>query len=310
MRKIVPFICLTIILGGCSMSTKNQEIESKNKENIILGQGDIELNSNEFVRVQDYNGDGYTLRDSENTKAILSGKHGLIERAVEKYFLTKHETPVIVHNILPAKDGATVFVESFGEPHFYTYAVVPVDIKSKKIDTDSIFTQEGVIESAITSSLYAMMYEKEFKNLDNYLEEIATTNPVTGLPLQVVERVKGNGYSNSFYFVDVSAKYNKDPYLAFIENPNISKEELLNKFADYFDPKHISIGITLYMKEDGQEPDEELYNKIVEDIKQKDDIPSGSYALILHDNLINKVVANATKKNSIKKTVTNMILKE
>ncbi|MDQ0233676.1 hypothetical protein J2S19_005033, partial [Metabacillus malikii] len=43
-----------------------------------------------------------------------------------------YKTEVKVHNVVGSQDAATVFVESVGEPHFYTYAVVPIENKRKK----------------------------------------------------------------------------------------------------------------------------------------------------------------------------------
>lgn len=48
-----------------------------------------------------------------------------------------------------AKDGATVFIESAGEPHFYTYAVVPIDETSEKVDIGNIQADEYQVQNAI-----------------------------------------------------------------------------------------------------------------------------------------------------------------
>lgn len=62
-----------------------------------------------------------------------------------------------------AKDGATVFVESKGEPHFFTYAVVPINVKEKKVMTDQIWADEFQVENAIKGGLYHMIFSEEFK---------------------------------------------------------------------------------------------------------------------------------------------------
>ena len=289
MRKVIPFIFLTIVLGGCSMTTKEDD-------KIILGDGDVKLKAENFIRVQDYNGEGYTLQNGEETKEIIAGKQDIIDNAVQSFFKSKHNTEVIVHNIVPAVDAASVFVESVGTPHFYTYAVVPIDKENKTIKEEQIFTQEGEVESAITTALYAMIYEEEFENLDAYLNKLVSDYPVTGLPIEAVEKVGGNGYSSSYYFLDTTVDYIYEPYNAYIENPSITKQELSEKFSNFFDPEWLTIAITLYMSNEDVDPDEELYDQILSDIESMDNIPPGAYSLVLHDNLINFQYASALKK--------------
>jgi len=78
---------------------------------------------------------------------------------VKKFFFEKYKTEVLVHNLVGNMDGVSVFVESFGEPHFYTVAIVPIDVNNKTIETDKVFTQAGQAEDALASGLYAMVYE-------------------------------------------------------------------------------------------------------------------------------------------------------
>ena len=207
-------------------------------------------------------------------------------------------------------DGAAVYVESIGEPHFYTLAVVPIDVRKKILKTDNVFTQEGEVERAIVTAMYAMMYEEEFANLDAYLKKLVNENSVTGLRMEAVESVGGNRYSTPYYFVEYGEINKEAPLSLYLDNPNITKVEIKTKLQDYFKPEKITIAVTLYMSEGDQDPDGALYDKIISDIKEMDNIPPGSYSLTLHDNLINAKVSNASKASSINKTVMNKILKE
>ncbi|WP_404443030.1 DUF1672 domain-containing protein [Sutcliffiella horikoshii] len=65
-------------------------------------------------------GEGYTLKNGEKTDKIAKENKEEITKAVEKFFLEKYKTEVIVHNRVGANDGASVYVESLREPHFYT----------------------------------------------------------------------------------------------------------------------------------------------------------------------------------------------
>src|SRR5699024_8615419 len=43
--------------------------------------------------------------------------------------------------------------------------------------------------------------EEEFAHLHHLLEELAAEYPIVGSPQEVIERVKGNGYTTPYYFI-------------------------------------------------------------------------------------------------------------
>lgn len=304
-KMALALVSTTLLLGGCNM-----EVESK-KEPEILGKGDVALDASSFVSVQDYTGEEYTLQDGAKTDKIAEANREEVEQAVKEFFLNKYKTEVKIHNIVGAVDGASVFVESLGEPHFYTFAIVPIDVEKEKVETDKVWSQEGQIEDAISTGLYAMIYDQEFSNLDKYLEQVIADNPVVGARIEAVERVGANGFATPYYYTSAAGEHFTQLYNKYIENPTISKEELKSSMEKYdFDSNLMLITITLYMKESDTDPDEELYDQIVSDIEQMDDIPRGSYSVILHDNLINAEYADGSKKSSINKTVLDEIRKE
>ncbi|WP_144540691.1 DUF1672 family protein [Psychrobacillus sp. FSL K6-2843] len=304
-KMALAIVSTTLLLGGCNVDVENT------KETKILGNGDIALDSESFVSVQDYKGDEYTLQNGEKTDKIAEENRDSIEQAVNEFFLNKYKTEVKIHNIVGAVDGASVFVESIGEPHFYTFAIVPINVEKEKVETDKVWSQEGQIEDAISTGLYAMVNDQEFSNLDKYLNEITSKNPIVGVRMEAVERVGANGFATPYYYTSASGEYFTELYNKYIEDPTISKEELKSSFEKYnFDSNLMLITITLYMKESDTAPDEALYDQIVSDIEQMEGIPQGSYSVILHDNLINAEYANGSKKSSINKTKLNEIMKE
>lgn len=301
----VAIVSTTLLLGGCNM-----EVESK-KEPEIIGKGDVALDSSSFVSVQDYTGEEYTLQDGAETDKIAEANREEIEQAVKDFFLNNYKTEVKIHNIVGAVDGASVFVESLGEPHFYTFAIVPIDIEKEKVEADKVWSQEGQIEDAITTGLYAMIHDQEFSTLDNYLEKLTEENPIVGTRMEAVEKVGANGFATPYYYTSAAGEYFTELYNKYIENPTISKEELKSSMKKYdLDSNLMLITVTLYMKESDTNPDEVLYDKIVSDIEQMDGLPPGSYSVILHDNLINAEYADGSKKSSINKTALNEIRKE
>ncbi|NME06738.1 MULTISPECIES: DUF1672 family protein [unclassified Psychrobacillus] len=304
-KMAVAIVSTTLLLGGCNM-----EVESK-KESEIIGKGDVALDSSSFVSVQDYTGEEYALQDGEETDKIAEANREEIEQAVKDFFLNNYKTEVKIHNIVGAVDGASVFVESIREPHFYTFAIVPIDVENEKVEVDKVWSQEGQIEDAITTGLYAMIHDQEFSTLDNYLEKLTEENPLVGTRMEAVEKVGANGYATPYYYTSAAGEYFTELYNKYIENPTISKEELKSSMKKYdLNSNLMLITITLYMKESDTDPDEVLYDKIVSDIEQMEGLPRGSYSVILHDNLINAEYADGSKKSSLNKTALNEIRKE
>lgn len=302
----------SLLVGGCTGMdnlTNKENVEGKepsteNKKNAY----EIE----NFVRIQNYKGEGYKLRDSRpETGQLAEENREEIEKAVQQFFLNNYKTEVIVHNIVGAVDGATVFVESVGEPHFYTYAIISIDVDSGTVETDEVWSEEGQVENAIQGALYAMIYEHEFATLDKYLESILQNYPVVGIPVEAVEKVGGSGFSSSVYRTSKLGNEFQGIYDMYLENPEISKEELKKNLSKAdFKPNQMLILIELYMKESDMEPDQAVFEKIVSDIKEMKGIPKGSYTIILNDNLIDKRRGIGTKDNTLESMNPNEIIKE
>src|SRR5690625_4491834 len=187
------------------------------------------LNMENNVHIQEDTGEGFTLSDANpKTGEIAEANRDEVATAVEGFFKNKYKTEVDVHNIVSAVDGVSVFVESVGEPHFYSFAIVPIDIKNKQVKTDQVWSQEGQVESALNSGLYVMAYEEEFAKLDDYLASVEERFPVVGMNIEVAENTQGNGYNTPYYF----PKALFDPmYEFYLENPTITKGEL-RKYLD------------------------------------------------------------------------------
>ncbi|MEN1970435.1 DUF1672 family protein [Lentibacillus sp. N15] len=290
--------------------SKSNDKTNKHETNTVDDKKN-EYEKENFVPIQEYTGQGYTLRDSRpETGQIANEHHNEVEKAVQHFFKDKYKTEVAVHNIVSAADGVSVFVESVGEPHFYTFAIVPIDIKTKKIETDSVWSQEGQVENAIKGGLYAMAFEDKFSNLDKYMEEITNDYPVVGTPVKAVGNVMGTGYSTPYYFIAPSGDVFKKLYQLYESNPNINKQDIKIFFKENkFEPRYLNIGIELYMKKSHVTPDKDIYDKIYTDIKEMENIPSGEYSIILNDNYIDQKRAIGQKDNSIDKTRAKGILK-
>ncbi|SDN71975.1 Protein of unknown function [Psychrobacillus sp. OK028] len=310
-RRMLAFgLGISVIFGGCSLgndNTKSTETETA----VSSGEEQkISINTKNFVRVQDYNGEGYALRNGEKTDKIAEDNREEIEVAVKKFFSEKFKTDVIVHNLVGAVNGVSVFVESVGEPHFHAIAIVPIDVKSKTVKTDGVWSQEGQVENALSGGLYAMAYEEEMNNLDNFVNQVITNYPVIGKNIEAVNNT-ASGHSTPHYYISIFDDVFDELNNLYLKNQNVSKEELRNTLDESkFNPDGVNVTLNFFMKEANTEPNEEAYDEIYNKIKTTDGLPRGSYALILNDNTINSKYGTNTNDNTINKNPLNQIMKE
>jgi len=296
--KCIYLLLVILILGGCSLlneSKQNNEKDNTNADDV-------------YVPVQEYTGEEYALPNGKKTGKIANENRDVIEKAIKEFFIEEYKTEVKVHNIVGNVDGATVFVESIGEPHFYTYAIIPIDKKSETIITDAIWTQEGAVEDAIMTGIYVLGEEEKFQNLTNYLKDFSQENGLTGLNKKAVT-AGARRFSNEFYFISIrdDAPFQNVLELYF-EDSNRTREEWQSIFElEAISPLSIMIVINLYMANKDDEPDEAIFNTLLKDIEKLENIPKGYYSIALHDNYIHKTRAIGNKENSLKR---DTLLKE
>jgi hypothetical protein len=303
---ITMILGLSFLLGGC--------IEEKQVDSETVA-GDTRKNDYEkenFVPIQEYTGEGFKLRDSREGNLEIAKKHqDEVEETVKQFFLDQYKTEVKVHNMVAAVDGVTVYVESIGEPHFYTFAIVPVDRKNEVVRTDIMWSLEGEVETGITGGLYAMAYDEEFSNLDQYLEETTETYPIVGTPIVAIENVMATGYTTPYYFFSPVGDVFDKLFLEYMNNPEITADEV-KEFLEKnpFEPMYVIFVIEFYMEERNTEPKQKILDSIVNDIENIENIPRGEYYITLNDNYIDNRRGIGQKDNSISRSGRNTIIKE
>ncbi|WP_257347610.1 DUF1672 domain-containing protein [Pseudalkalibacillus decolorationis] len=309
-KMIVLSIGFSLSLGGCGdMGNSNGNNNEDNKNLTKEEKHDKER----YVSVQDYTGQGYeTLEgNGEEEDKIAEANRETVHKAVKEFFLNDYKTEVKVHNIVGAEDAAIVFVESIGEPHFYTYALVPVDVDQEKVLADQIWSQEGQVEEALTTSIFAMIHDKEVTKLSNYLEGIVEEYPVVGKQMEALQNVGADGYGTPYFFISSLDPAFEVLYNSYLDNPDITKEELKEKFSKLdYPPKGLIFAIKLYMEEPNTEPSKEIFNKIVSDLEEMDGLARGSYAVYLNDNRVDKTTAIGTKDNTLERANPNYIIQK
>lgn len=294
-KSISGIIGLSLLLGGCLH--KEGETNGPYKDT--------------YVRVQEYDGDGYVLRGGEEADKIAEEKSEEVKEAVKDFFMETYKTDVKVHNIVGNVDGATVFVESTGPVHFYSNAIVSMDLSGKRVrDVSSL---DGDVEGNIQGGLYRLLFKKEFQELDQYLSEIVSGNPVVGKTEKSLQNVGGSGYMTPYYYLSVPPDDEAilPVYEAYLQDPEIPVSGLKQLFSiEEFSAEDYNITIQLFMEKEQAEPDKALFNQIQKDLKEMDSIPKGNYSIIINDNLINEKVDDGIKDNSLELSFPDSIVKE
>ncbi|ANC78789.1 hypothetical protein ABE65_019100 [Fictibacillus phosphorivorans] len=285
------FALLSILLfGGCSLLEKKEE--------------------NPYVRVQDYTGKEFRLANGDKNDKIAEANREKVISGTEAFFLEKYKTKVKVNNIVGNKDGATVYVESIGEPHFHTFVVIPIDTQ-ENVRPEGIWTQEGEVEGDIESGIYALIHEEKLNKLNNYLNEFIKKHPVVGRREETFKNTSSTGYTTPYYYIinfgDSLNSY-RDQYL---RNPE-TKKEVYHKQSQSltFNPEDYRIVIELFMKEENKEPDQKIFDELEADIEKMDGLPPGLYTVILNDNYIQKENGHSQKDNTLMRGIPDYIIKK
>ncbi|MFE4520860.1 DUF1672 family protein [Cytobacillus firmus] len=309
-KKAKVLLCsmgTSFMLGGCSgmINSNNYQKNEQTKDTQAAPSEETRIS------VQDYTGEGYALPYGRVTDEIADKNLAQIVEAATSFFKEKYKTDVTVHNVVGAKDGATVFVESKGEPHFYTYAVVPIDEVAKKVWTERIWADEFQVENAIKGGLYSMIFKEEFNQLDDYFDSLAAEGQITGKTYEAIQNVGGKGFSTPYYFISMRSKEAaiQPVYDLFMRNPDESAENLRKAFEDNsFSAENLFINIQLFMADPNAKPDNKLFDRIIKDLEEMTSIPRGSYSFVLNDNFIDKQSSSGMGDNSL--DLTNDIIKD
>ncbi|MCC5804324.1 DUF1672 family protein [Rossellomorea vietnamensis] len=282
-------IGLSLLLGGCmSHSNAPKEVEDQ------------------YERVQDYKGEGYRLTDGAANAKVAEENREEVEKAVMAFFMENYETEVEIHNLVGNKDGVTVFVESTGPVHFYTYAIVPFHHETDRISVGVVRTQEGEVERGIREGLYRLLFEEEFKKLDSYLESVVSEEKVVGRTVESLQNVGGSGYMTPYYFMSSlnSDKAIKPVYELYMKNHQTSIETMKQAYdGSLFQADNLRINIMLFMGEEDVQPSEEIMERIARDLKERNDFPKGTYRVAINDNGVHKESFEGFKDNSIEQEV-------
>ncbi|MBF2507804.1 DUF1672 family protein [Listeria welshimeri] len=273
-KKIIGLLASLLLLGGCFNLNEKTEQEKAQEGT---------------TPVQDYVGQGFSFVDGDKSAERVKKHEEEIKQEVINYIKTKYKTDVKANNVVPARNGVVVIVESEAPIQFTTSVIVKF-ILNKKDEIGSGTSNEGEIEQAIIGGLYAKVYEEEFKNLDEVSEKLAKKYDLEGYTQDALEKTSPHGYQGKYYFVTLGFSDYLSVYNAYLANPEISTDDLRALFIkDDPTSKNMSIPIAFFSKED-KLPEQKLADDLAEELKQEKGLPKGSYDIRVYKNhIVNRV---------------------
>ncbi|MGM0842237.1 MAG: DUF1672 family protein [Bacillota bacterium] len=282
---------LTMLLSGCMKADSTG----------------VDRNKSLYERVQDYKGEGYSLNNGEENDKIAEAHRKEIEQAVKTFFIENYKTEVKVHNLVGNVEGVTVFVESAGPVHFYSFAIVPIDQGTGEVVPERVWSRDDVVEEGIREGLYRILFDEEFKRLENYLEKVASEGEVVGRTVESLQNVGGSGYMTPYYTITSfhGDEAIKPVYDLYMNNPDSRKEELKRAFDEKsVDEEYININIMLFMEDKNASPSEKVLKRVEQDLIVMDGIPHALYTVLINDNRVHKESFEGYKDNSLKTELT------
>ncbi|MBC2224875.1 DUF1672 family protein [Listeria seeligeri] len=268
MRKLwISLLTTVLLLGGCFPTNEKAEEEKEGT-----------------TPVQDYVGQGFSFVDGDKSAERVEKHEEEIKQEAINYMKTTYKTDVKVNNVVPARNAAVVMVECEEPIKFHTSVIVSLVLN--KDDVGSARSEEGEVEKAIVGGLYAKAYKEEFEHLDAFAEKLAKENDLLGMREEAIDKTASEGYTSNHYFLSIFASDYPSVYNAYLENQDISAEELKILFAKD-DPTNtiLSIPMEFYSKEN-KLPKQKVANDLAKELQQEVGLPKGNYMVTLYKNFI------------------------
>ncbi|EHK2486050.1 DUF1672 family protein [Listeria monocytogenes] len=273
-KKIIGLLAGLLLLGGCFNMNEKTEQEKAQEGT---------------TPVQEYVGQGYSFVDGNKSAERVKEHEEEIKQEAINYMKTKYKTDVKVNNVVPARNGAVVIVESEAPIQFTTSVVVKFLLNNKD-EIGSGTSSEGEVEQAIVGGLYAKVYEAEFQQLNQFTEKLAKKYDLEGYTQEAREKTSPNGYQGKFYFVTLGFSDYLSVYNAYLANPEISTDDLRALFIkDDPTSKNMNIPMAFFSKEN-KLPEQKLADDLAEELRKEQGLPKGNYDIRVYKNhIVNRV---------------------
>ncbi|EAF6526953.1 DUF1672 family protein [Listeria monocytogenes] len=273
-KKIIGLLASLLLLGGCfNMNEKTEQGKAQEKA------------QEGTTPVQEYVGQGYSFVDGDKSAERVKKHEEEIKQEAINYMKTKYKTDVKVNNVVPARNGAVVIVESEAPIQFTTSVIVKF-LLNKKEEIGIGTSNEGEVEQAIVGGLYAKAYEAEFHHLDEFAEKLAEKYNLVGYTEEALDKTLPFGYQGKYYFVTLGFIDYMSVYNSYLTNPEISAKELRALFSkDDSTGEKMTIAMRFFMKGD-KLPEQEVVDNIAADFLQEPNLPKASYPITIYKNFI------------------------
>ncbi len=265
-----------------------------------------------YVSVQEYVGEGYQMDGGQEEEKIAKKNREEIERAVKEFFLNQYKTEVEVQHMIGADGAATVFVKSKGLLDFHTYAIVPINDAENKVHYNKVWSEDSAVEWAMQTALYQLSNEKAFNHLKELTVELSKKYPIVGQNPKLTRKFAYTGYVTPYFYLGVLNDPFKPLLDAYLNKPDITKEEIKKIYhtSIKLKPEDVIFSIQFFMKDKTKKPDVKIFNQLSEEIKNANNLPTGSYGISLHDNYVNKLSGLGSKESSLDTNYNHLIVKE
>ncbi|EAC8434182.1 DUF1672 family protein [Listeria monocytogenes] len=273
-KKIIGLLASLLLLGGCfNMNEKTEQGKAQEKA------------QEGTTPVQEYVGQGYSFVDGDKSAERVKKHEEEIKQEAINYMKTKYKTDVKVNNVVPARNGAVVIVESEAPIQFTTSVVVKFLLNNKD-EIGSGTSDEGAVEQAIVGGLYAKAYEEEFKHLDEVTEKLASKNDLEGFTQEALDKTSPSGHQGKYYFITAINDDYLSVYNAYLNNTQISSKELQALFIkDDPTSKNMTIVVNYFSKND-KLPKQAVVDNLADEFQKESNLPRGFYPIDLFKNLI------------------------
>ncbi|MBF2536152.1 DUF1672 family protein [Listeria marthii] len=269
-KKVIVLLTGLLFLGGCFN---------------INGKTEQEKAQEGTTPVQEYVGQGYSFVDGNKSAERVKEHEEEIKQEAINYMKTKYKTDVKVNNVVPARNGAVVIVESEAPIQFTTSVVVKFLLNNKD-EIGSGTSDEGAVEQAIVGGLYAKAYEEEFEHLDEVAEKLARKNDLEGFTQEALDKTSPSGHQGKYYFITAINDDYLGVYNAYLNNTQISSNELQALFVkDDPTSKNMTIVMNYFSKED-KLPKQAVVDSLAEQFRKESNLPRGFYPINLFKNFI------------------------
>ncbi len=252
-----------------------------------------EKETKDTTPVQDYVGQGFIFVDGDKSKDIVEKNEAEISRRAIKYMKETYKTDVKVNNVVPARSAAVVMVEAEEPIQFHTSVIVGLDMAKKALDPEEanvVRSEEGEVEKAIVSGLYAKAYKEEFENLNQFLAELSKKYGFLGKRQEAVDKTASSGYQTEYFFISLSALNYNDLYNKYMANTQVDAKALQLLFeANREKGIQPLISVNFYSKTEHL-PKVEKAQEMLAGLEEEPNIPLGRYKInIFKNNIINRV---------------------